>query len=159
MLVPWRAAYVCWGDSRYKDFSSSPIHAPDNSGSWPVAWGFRCQSSQASQSIHYPRNSDVIRRDGGCCISWQVYGWVGLYFDLVWYIVMRLSWPYDSYSLDKLLEYLVCFWCLMSKAVNWMIYNRLFVDRFFCVKNRISNKKKIVKWGILDVWNFKILIV
>ena len=27
--------------------------------------------------------SIVIRRDGGCCISWQLYGWVYWYFDLV----------------------------------------------------------------------------
>ena len=60
----------------------------------------------------------VTSGDGGCCISWQLYGWVGWYSDLVWYIVMQLSWPYYNYSLDKLLEDLVSFWCLTSKAVN-----------------------------------------
>ena len=52
----------------------------------------QCQSSPASQSVHYPRNS-ATRRDGGCCISWQKWRWVeeGVY--LLRYILIGLSWP------------------------------------------------------------------
>jgi len=34
--------------TQVNSISVSLIQAPVISGSWPVAWGFRCQSSQAS---------------------------------------------------------------------------------------------------------------
>jgi len=34
--------------TQVNSISVSPIHAPGFPGPWNVAWGFRCQSSQAS---------------------------------------------------------------------------------------------------------------
>ena len=62
--------------------SLTPLFTPIESG-WPVAWGIRCQSSQASQSIHYPRNHTRCG-DGGCCISWQRMEWWNRYSDLLY---------------------------------------------------------------------------
>ena len=136
--VPWRAACMSLRWLRLTVFQYPLFNVPvfrDIEALHEVS-GVKVPRPASPFITH--ETSIFTRRDGGCCISWQVYGWVGLYFDLVWYKVMRLSWPYDSYSLDKLLEDLVCFWYLTSKAVNWMIYNRLFVDRFFVGYTDIS---------------------
>ncbi len=49
--------------------------------------------------------------NGGCCISWQSKEYEGVYFALVVYGLIWLSWPWFIYGLDKIWEILVCFWC------------------------------------------------
>jgi hypothetical protein len=68
----------------------SPIQCPGFPGYWNVAWGFRCQSSQASQSIHDPRNSECYSKGwrllylvASVWMSWLVFRLDVIYSDVV----------------------------------------------------------------------------
>ena len=107
---------ACWGNS---GLCSSSVYRDD--GSLFMLPVFRDHEALHEVSgVKVPRPASpfithetpsVTRRDGGCCISWQVYGWVYVYFDLVCWWVMWLSWPYYSYGLDNIYTELITFIC------------------------------------------------